>query len=734
MKKIRKTLAVILSFVLLTAIVPVVRGGNNTKAEAGFAITAPTDNALVAAGYFDIKWSAANGTVTEYEVYLDDKLQGTTNSTVYECYTTGVYVHSAYIVAKMSDGSRQTSDTIHFGISKKGLGLGTDMGANISLKDMGCSWYYNWGTGPSSGTQYNGIEFVPMQWGNTSYDTINNRMTDWAKKGYKYALAFNEPDLQGQGVTSVDDAVDRWPAFMNHGMKVGSPASFLWPSISSWLKDFMVRIDNNVDFVTIHCYPENNPGGKGMADWFLKDVVDSAWELYHKPIWITEFSTADTTANKTAVKAEKTAEFWKYVMEGLDAREYVERYAAFCFNTSGNPGTGLWNYSTGELSLGGEVYRDNGNPAGYVPEPEVEPDYKTTVSTRTELLSDDVVIDNITYTDCVNKPGVTAVASTKNGNNSDADKAIDEDIKSRWESKHGEDPQFLTIDLGQVKNIKQIGIVWETASAKTYTIDVSIDGISWTTVALVEDGKSTQNRFDCTTLKNMAQGRYVRINGIERTTGYGYSIYDVAIYGTDVEPPAEETTTEELTTEESATKPTITISNDVSVVGFQISSISGGFRTVSTVEPEINGKKVIEFGNIYGIVRDGFNVEDMYVGSKNVNVAYYKATEAGIIDTKFSDSDTAINYVRTMTNNGVTSEAYLQKYKIRAYAKLADGTYLYSIVYDYSIYQVADAVYQNSMMPNYTAHNYIYNNILKVVDSAYKEVEYEWNSAIIKPQ
>ena len=38
-----------------------------------------------------------------------------------------------------------------------------------------------------------------------------------------------------------------------------------------------------------------------------------------------------------------------------------------------------------------------------------------------------------------------------------------------------EDPQTLTIDLGQIRNIKQIGIIWEAASARDYKIEVSSD-------------------------------------------------------------------------------------------------------------------------------------------------------------------------------------------------------------------------------------------------------------------
>ena len=84
---------------------------------------------------------------------------------------------------------------------------------------------------------------------------------------------------------------------------------------------FMEKIDLNndrdVDFISIHCYPDNY-GGAGMAEWFLEQVVDWTWEKYQKPIWVTEFST--TGPQITATGGNGTKEFWENVMPGLDAR------------------------------------------------------------------------------------------------------------------------------------------------------------------------------------------------------------------------------------------------------------------------------------------------------------------------------------------------------------------------------------------------------------------------------
>ena len=129
---------------------------------------------------------------------------------------------------------------------------------------------------------------------------------------------------------------------------------------------------------------------------------------------------------------------------------------------------------------------------------------------------------------------------------------------------------------------------------------------------------------------------------------------------------------------------------------------------------------------------DGITKSDMVVDSTNKYVASIKATEKGIIDEKFSDSETASNYVMTMTDNGTTSEALTQKYMIRAYAKLADGSYVYSKVCRYSIYNVAAVLYNDCKMNTNAGHEYLYNNILKVVDSNYKVVDYNWSSIVVK--
>lgn len=109
---------------------------------------------------------------------------------------------------------------------------------------MGCSWYYNWGTGPSSGQQYRGIEYVPMVWKSTNANDFKNKVNGFKNQGYKYVLTFNEPDLKGQCDMPVEDVYNVWKGIDGiTGINISSPVTALWPQASTnWFQVFMEKL------------------------------------------------------------------------------------------------------------------------------------------------------------------------------------------------------------------------------------------------------------------------------------------------------------------------------------------------------------------------------------------------------------------------------------------------------------------------------------------------------------
>ena len=148
------------------------------------------------------------------------------------------------------------------------------------------------------------------------------------------------------------------------------------------------------------------------------------------------------------------------------------------------------------MTLAGEMYRSNGNPEGYEPTPEPEADALVTFGTSDDILSNDSLINGVQCTNYVRKDGVTATASTENGNGGKASNAIDNVKNTRWESKHSSDDEYITVDLGSEKSIKQLQILWEDASASDYTVEVSNDGQNFTSVATVSGASRINNRLD----------------------------------------------------------------------------------------------------------------------------------------------------------------------------------------------------------------------------------------------
>jgi glucose/arabinose dehydrogenase len=114
------------------------------------------------------------------------------------------------------------------------------------------------------------------------------------------------------------------------------------------------------------------------------------------------------------------------------------------------------------------------------------------------------------------------------GNN--ANKAVDGMLNTRWESQFS-DPQWISVNLGEVYHIARVKISWENAKSGNYLVQVSTDSVNWTTIKSV-----TNNNTPVNDLNGLAgTGKYIRIYGISRTTQYGHSIWELEVFGVQAE-------------------------------------------------------------------------------------------------------------------------------------------------------------------------------------------------------
>jgi uncharacterized protein YjdB len=105
--------------------------------------------------------------------------------------------------------------------------------------------------------------------------------------------------------------------------------------------------------------------------------------------------------------------------------------------------------------------------------------------------------------------------------------AVDGNLGTRW-SSCAADPQWIYVDLGANYNITRVKISWEAALGKDYQIQLSSNLTTWTSIKTITGNTALIN--DHTGL--IGSGRYVRMYGTARGTGYGYSIWELEVYGT----------------------------------------------------------------------------------------------------------------------------------------------------------------------------------------------------------
>nr|WHW29730.1 putative F5_F8_type_C and GH16_laminarinase_like domain-containing protein [uncultured bacterium] len=149
-------------------------------------------------------------------------------------------------------------------------------------------------------------------------------------------------------------------------------------------------------------------------------------------------------------------------------------------------------------------------------------------ATRIQLLASLPDLDSLSL-EITNGTSISASASTS-GVAGGASSAVDGQLATRWESAHGIDPSWLSLDLGAEYELSEIVIYWEAANAETYDIQGSNDNSNWSTLAS-ESGGTFGDRIDSVQVGGVY--RYVRVLGLTRSQGnnWGYSIYEVEVHG-----------------------------------------------------------------------------------------------------------------------------------------------------------------------------------------------------------
>lgn len=119
-----------------------------------------------------------------------------------------------------------------------------------------------------------------------------------------------------------------------------------------------------------------------------------------------------------------------------------------------------------------------------------------------------------------------AFASSGAAEAPDAAAVTDGSPGTRWSSQYS-DAQWVYVDLGAPQEIARVTLHWETAFAKAYRLQVSDDAKTWKDIYSTDKGSGGTEHIAVTPVT----ARYVRMQGIHRATGFGYSLYSFEVYG-----------------------------------------------------------------------------------------------------------------------------------------------------------------------------------------------------------
>ncbi|MFY8090488.1 MAG: glycosyl hydrolase [Chitinophagaceae bacterium] len=212
----------------------------------------------------------------------------------------------------------------HTPVRKKGAGVITnadEIAANVT-------WFYDWGI---RDTTTDTREFVPMAWGSGGaadlrVDSVIN------KDSLTHYLAFNEPNHAGQSNMFVNRALPLYKNLLRAGYRMGSPVG-TEEAYATWVDSFTTEANKQklqIDFVCVHWYDwgnwlstlNANPTATQVLNRF-KAYIDNVWNLYKKPIWITEFN---ANVNRSAAVNQA---FFELAIPWMDSDPRIERYAPF---------------------------------------------------------------------------------------------------------------------------------------------------------------------------------------------------------------------------------------------------------------------------------------------------------------------------------------------------------------------------------------------------------------------
>ncbi|WP_433307732.1 discoidin domain-containing protein [Actinoplanes sp. CA-030573] len=348
-----------------------------------------------------------------------------------------------------------------------------------------------------------------------SYGAIGNVYNDWVAGGYTKPYIVTEGGPAGEwevpndvnGVPTEPTDIQKRDGYANSVAAINAH-----PGVALGVTEFHYGLENDFGGVWLNTFT----GGWRRLGYYALSQAYSGQTPANTPPVISSMS----VSNQTAVPAGGT---FTVNVSASDPNGDLIRYNLMYSDKHISGGTGLTNVK----------FTDNGNGSFTATAPQSTGVWKVYVyafdgqgNVGIEQKSIKVVPPTVPGTNLAKGKTTTASTYQPTGTNGPQlpQYATDGDYGTRWASEWV-DTAWLQVDLGSVQSFNHVQLAWEAAYATGYQVQTSSDGSNWTTVYSTSSG---DGGFD--DLNISGSGRYVRVNGTSRATGYGYSLWEFGVY------------------------------------------------------------------------------------------------------------------------------------------------------------------------------------------------------------
>ncbi len=201
------------------------------------------------------------------------------------------------------------------------------------------SWAYRWTYSQEDDLEHG--QYMPMQWGGFGSSTaeILRYQPDWyGRANQTTMMGFNEPDNGDQSNIEEETAAYQWPRFERMRLPLLGPAPDKYKG--TWRVAYESLAEEQglrSEYMAMHWYSIS--GASSGSPSTLINNMQTLYDLYGKPIWLTEFSTRDFVGDKTTWSRNHNYNFLAEFMWRAESLPWLKKWSLFEWGYGGDVDT-----------------------------------------------------------------------------------------------------------------------------------------------------------------------------------------------------------------------------------------------------------------------------------------------------------------------------------------------------------------------------------------------------------